>query len=110
MLVASDLLIELSKEEQDLLLTLSSYIIQETRYPVTLEQSDDYCTKTNEITNFISSDKNFERGLAFFKKVREVIDNIDGTPEDIKFNSRMEMEQNGYVIFRIGGDFPQYLS
>ncbi|MFB2652800.1 hypothetical protein [Shewanella seohaensis] len=104
--IALDLHIELSKEEHDLLETLSSYIIRETRYPVTPESLDDYCSKTNDITSFVSNYKNFELGLSLYKKLRELIDSIDGTPEDIKFHTRMEMEENGYVIFRIGGRLP----
>ncbi|MEZ9422489.1 hypothetical protein AB4186_03430 [Vibrio lentus] len=104
--IASELHIKLSNEEHDLLETLSSYIVRETRYPVTPESLEDYSSKTNAIAIFVSNDENFQLGVSLYKKIKELVDSIDGTPENIKLHTRMEMEENGYVIFRIGGYLP----
>lgn len=104
--IALDLHISLSPEEASLLKTLSSYIIQETRYPVTPESVNDYHEKVNAITAFISNEEQFSLGLDFYSKLKNLIQGIDGTTESIKFHTRMNMEENGYLIFRIGGGLP----
>ncbi|ABI37411.1 hypothetical protein Shewmr4_0331 [Shewanella sp. MR-4] len=104
--IALDLHFSLSSEEQHLLETLSSYIIRETRYPVTPNSINDYCEKTNQIRTFISSEYQFSLGVQFFERLRSFIKDIDGTSDNIKFHSRMEMEKNGYITFRVGGCLP----
>ncbi|MEZ9573876.1 MULTISPECIES: hypothetical protein [unclassified Vibrio] len=104
--VALDLGMKLSKSETELLKTLSSYIINETRYPVTPESVEDYCNKTNEINGFIANDKCFCDGLEFYSKLKKIINDIDGTPDNMKIYSRMELERDGYIIFRVGGSLP----
>lgn len=104
--IALDLHFSLSSEEQYLLETLSSYIIRETRYPVTPNSINDYCEKTNQIRAFISSEYQFSLGVQFFERLRSFIKDIDGTSDNIKFHSRMEMGKNGYITFRVGGCLP----
>lgn len=104
--VALDLGMNLSESEIKLLKTLSSYIINETRYPVTSESVEDYCNKTNEINAFIANDKCFYEGVEFYSNLKKIINDIDGTPDNMKIYSRMEMERDGYIIFRIGGSLP----
>ncbi|MCY9828281.1 hypothetical protein [Vibrio chagasii] len=104
--VALDLGMNLSESEIKLLKTLSSYIINETRYPVTSESVEEYCNKTNEINAFIADDKCFYEGVEFYSDLKKIINDIDGTPDNMKIYSRMEMERDGYIIFRIGGSLP----
>ena len=104
--VALDLHFPLSSEEHYLLKTLSSYIVLETRYPVTPTSINDYCEQVNQITNIISSEDQFALGVKVFERLRCFIKDIDGTPDNIKFHSRMEMEENGYITFRVGGMLP----
>lgn len=104
--IANDLQLKLSKEEQNLLKNLSSYIIQETRYPVTPTSTAEYCEKTNIITLFVADDTQFNLGVNLFNNLRRVILDIDGTRNDTKFYCRMEMDKNGYIIFRAGGSLP----
>ncbi|WP_318415959.1 hypothetical protein [Photobacterium leiognathi] len=104
--IAKDLHFELSNEECSLLETLSSYIIRETRYPVAPESLLDYNSKTNDIVFFVSNDENFTLGLSVFNRLKEFVKSLDGTSDDIKFHTRMEMENNGYVVFRTGGHLP----
>jgi hypothetical protein len=104
--VALDLHFSLSNEEHYLLEVLGGYIIRETRYPVTPISINDYCNQVNQITNFISSEENFALGVQLFERLRSFIKDIDGTPDNVKFHSRMEMEENGYITFRVGGCLP----
>ncbi|KFZ38946.1 hypothetical protein HR45_00650 [Shewanella mangrovi] len=104
--IALDLHFPLSNKERHLLEILGSYIIRETRYPVIPSSTNDYCEQVNNITEFISSETNFVLGVQLFERLRGFIKDIDGTPDNIKFSSRMEMEENGYITFRIGGRLP----
>jgi len=104
--IANDLQLKLSKEEQNLLKNLSSYIIQETRYPVTPTSTAEYCEKTNIITSFVADDTQFNLGVNLFNNIRKTLLDIDGTRENPKFYCRMEMDRNGYIIFRAGGSLP----
>lgn len=104
--VALDLDVKLSDKERDLLEILSSYIIRETRYPVIPNSQNDYCAKVNKITNFISDENQFSLGVKFFERLRKFIKDIDGTSDNVKFHTRMKMEENGYIIFRVGGKLP----
>ncbi|MDT3334137.1 hypothetical protein Q4Q49_02415 [Shewanella sp. SP1S1-7] len=101
-----DLHFPLSCKERDLLEVLSSYIIRETRYPVTPSTINDYCKQVNQITNFISSEAQFMMGVKLFERLRCFVSDIDGTEDNIKIHSRMEMEGNGYITFRVGGRLP----
>ncbi|NEX77118.1 hypothetical protein [Aeromonas rivipollensis] len=104
--IADDLQLTLSVKERALLTSLSSYIIQETRYPLTPKSTDDYCNRSNLITLFVSDNEKFLCGVNLFHRLRKFMIDIDGTPDNPKFHSRMGMEQNGYVIFRAGGTLP----
>lgn len=106
LIIAKELHLDLSPVEINLLETLSSYIVNETRYPVTPSSITDYCNQSNKITQFVSDEANFTRGVTFFTRVDKFIADIDGTSENMKIYSRMEMEQNGYLTFRIGGKLP----
>jgi hypothetical protein len=106
LIIAKELHLDLSPEEMSLLKTLSGYIVNETRYPVTPSSITDYCKQSNKITQFVSDEVNFTRGVTFFNRVDKVIADIDGTSENMKIHTRMAMEQNGYLTFRIGGKLP----
>lgn len=104
--IAQELHLELSAQECILLDTLSSYIVRETRYPVTPQSVKDYCNQSNKITQFVSNEDNFLLGVKFFNRIRTFIENVDGTTDNMKIHGRMDMEQNGYLTFRIGAELP----
>lgn len=104
--IVDDLQLTLSKEERKLLASLSSYIVQETRYPLVPTSTDEYCNESNQITRFVSSDENFRLGINLFHHLRKIMIDIDGTVDDPKFYARMEMDINGYIVFRAGGTLP----
>ena len=104
--IAKDLHVELTIEEDNLLQLLSSYIVRETRYPVTAESVQDYCDQVNSITALVSSDEQFSLGVNLYSKIRSLISEIDGTPDNMKIYCRLEMEIDGFVTFRIGGPLP----
>ena len=104
--IAQELHLDLSARESILLDTLSSYIVRETRYPVTPRPVKDYCNQSNKITQFVSREENFLLGVEFFNRLRTFIGNVDGTADNMKIHGRMEMEKNGYLTFRIGAELP----
>lgn len=104
--IVDDLQLVLSKEERNLLASLSSYIVQETRYPLAPTSTDEYCNESNQITRFVSSDENFRLGIDLFHHLRKIMIDIDGTANDPKIYARMEMDVNGYIVFRVGGTLP----
>lgn len=104
--IAIDLHVELTEEEDNLLQLLSSYIVRETRYPVTAKSVQDYCNQVNSIAALVSSDVQFSLGVDLYNKIRNLITEIDGTPDNMKIYCRLEMEADGFVTFRIGGPLP----
>ncbi|WP_281545546.1 hypothetical protein [Grimontia sp. SpTr1] len=104
--IAQDLHIPLTKEQLILLERLSSYIVRETRYPVTAESVEDYCNQVNEITRWVTDEVQFELGINLYSQIKQLIDEIDGTTDNMKIYCRLEMEVDGFVTFRIGGPLP----
>lgn len=105
-LLAGHLHIKFCKEEQRLLSDLSSFIVNETRYPVTAPCIQDYCKIVNTLSAKWASDRIFDIGLDIYDKILRVIKSIDGTEDNPKLYSRSELGLDGFVIFRQGGSFP----
>ncbi|KHT36896.1 hypothetical protein [Pectobacterium carotovorum] len=104
--IAKDLEFTLSASEYKFLETISSYVKLECRYPVSPESINDYCDKINAINSFISNDDYYSLGLGFYERIRELLMSIDGTPNDMKFHGRIDVDSDGYMIFRYGGFNP----
>lgn len=104
--IAKDLEFILSPSERNFLKKISSYVKLECRYPVSPESINDYCNKTNAINSFISNDDYYSLGLSFYERLRELLMSIDGTPNDMKFHGRIDVDSDGYIIFRNGGFNP----
>ncbi|NRF32984.1 hypothetical protein [Vibrio coralliilyticus] len=107
--IANELHIELSKSEKKLLNKLSSFIVNETRYPLIVDSSQEYNEKINQLMMDFSCDSLFETGVDIFDKVKLVIDSIDGTEINPKVYSKLQIDFDGYIIFRIGGYLPPTL-
>lgn len=104
--IAKDLELTLSSSESEFLGKISSYIKLECRYPVSPKSINDYCSKINAINSFISNDDEYSLGLELYERLRELLELIDGTPNDMKFHGRIGVDSDGYIIFRVGGFNP----
>ncbi|MEZ9548770.1 MULTISPECIES: hypothetical protein [Vibrio] len=107
--ISDDLHIKLNKAERGLLTKLSSFIVNETRYPVTVNSIQEYCEKTNKITAQLSSEKLFELGVGIYENIKSVIQDIDGTEQNPKLYNKVDIDSDGYVTFRVGGSLPPIL-
>ncbi|HCG6075356.1 TPA: hypothetical protein NJ097_003492 [Vibrio parahaemolyticus] len=104
--IAETLRLDLTDPELILLEMLGSYIVRETRYPVTSESVEDYCSKSNNITNYVNKTNNFQLALSLYGKIEKSLDGIDGTTDNVKIYGRLDFEKDGYAIYRVGGKFP----
>lgn len=104
--IVDDLKLSLSREERTLLAYLEKSIIEEARYPLKPYSSKEYCEDLNKVHQRFSDHRKFNVLVELFTRLRAVMMDIDGTPSDPKFYSRMGMEENGFIIFRAGGSLP----
>lgn len=104
--IAETLRLELTDPELMLLEMLGSYIVRETRYPVTSESVEDYCSKSNDISGYVNEPNNFQFALSLYERIEMFLDGIDGTCDNIKIHGRLDFGKDGYAIYRVGGKFP----
>ncbi|HCE2124829.1 hypothetical protein [Vibrio parahaemolyticus] len=104
--IAESLHLDLTESELILLEILGSYIVRETRYPVTSNSVDDYCSKSNDISVYINEASNFQIALSLYNKIETFLEGSDGTTNNIKIHGRLSFEKDGYAIYRVGGNFP----
>ncbi len=104
--IAETLSLELTETEFLLLEILGSYIVRETRYPVTSKSVEDYCSKTNSILAYVNDQNKFQLALSLYEKIEMFLAGIDGTENNIKVHGRLNFGKDGYAIYRVGGKFP----
>jgi hypothetical protein len=104
--LAKDLHIQLDEREFSLLNDLGSFIVNETRYPVTASGIQDYCNIINTLSAQFANDGAFDLALKIYDKVLGVIKTIDGTEDNPKTYNRVEVDSDGFITFRQGGSLP----
>lgn len=104
--IAETLRLNLTESELTLLEMLGSYIVRETRYPVTSDSVEDYCSKSNDISGYINETSNFQTALNLYEKIEIFLEGSDGTTDNIKIHGRLSFGKDGYVIYRVGGNLP----
>lgn len=104
--IAETLRLDLTESELILLEMLGSYIVRETRYPVTSDSVDDYCSKSNDILGYINEASKFQITLSLYQKIEMFLEGSDGTTDNIKIHGRLSFGKDGYAIYRVGGNFP----
>ncbi|WP_163131273.1 hypothetical protein [Agarivorans sp. Alg241-V36] len=107
--MCTDLNIDLIGTEKELLEVLSSFIVNEARYPVTVSSIQEYSKLKNEIGAQLANNESFNLGVHIYDNVRKILSGIDGTEDNPVFRGRREIDSDGYYVFRVGGTLPPVL-
>lgn len=106
MKMANELSIDLDDREVNLLTSLRDDITNTARYPVKANSNEEYCTIKNANTNRHSSIELYQEYLILYERIKSLILLIDSTSKNPKLSFEVRLDDDGYFIYRIGGNLP----
>ncbi|MBV1929543.1 MAG: hypothetical protein KUG81_08545 [Gammaproteobacteria bacterium] len=107
--VAQLLGIPLSGEEIASLDRLKDLVLDEARYPITPLSEVDYINQVNKLNQKIWSVDQYQDWVELASKISDSVRKIDSDSSNPVSFSRYEINDDGYCVFRFGGNLPAYL-
>lgn len=101
--MAKEIEAPLSEKELTKLDVLSKWIVDSARYPVTPHNETSYSEQWNKLIREFWNDVQFEEYLSLYDKIHSHVSKIDASSDDPKTSSKWSIDDDGYVIYRIGG-------
>lgn len=96
----------LSKQTEEDLKTLETSILEDGRYPLTINNSDDYHEKGNARTKKSTDPANYQRYRDLADKLESYARSVSGTSEDPVSHETWTILNDGYISLRHGGGIP----
>ncbi|WP_417358806.1 hypothetical protein [Gallaecimonas pentaromativorans] len=107
--VAQLLGIPLSSEEIKNLDRLKDLVLDEGRYPITPLSENEYISQVNKLNQEIWSVKQYKAWVELASKIEDFVRKIDTDSSNPVSFSRYQIDDDGYCVFRFGGNLPAYL-
>lgn len=101
--IAGEIEVPLDGRELSRLDLLSGWVIGDARYPVTPHSKDGYSQQWNGLIREFWDDAKFAEWLALYEKIRLHVSALDASEDDPRTLRKWEIDDDGYVIYRIGG-------
>lgn len=101
--LAKEIEVPLNADELRKLDVLSKWIVDSARYPVTPHNELSYSEQWNELIRDFWNDVQFEEYLSLYDKIYSYVSQIDAISDDPKTSNKWSIDDDGYVIYRIGG-------
>lgn|GEM_PF-1866578 len=108
-LVAQLLGISLSSKEIESLDRLKDLVLDEGRYPITPLSEDEYISQVNKLNQEIWSVKQYKTWEELASKIEDSVRKIDSDSSNPVSFTRYQIDDDGYCVFRFGGNLPAYL-
>lgn len=108
-LVAQLLGISLSSKEIESLDRLKDLVLDEGRYPITPLSEDEYISQVNKLNQEIWSVKQYKAWEELASKIEDSVRKIDSDSSNPVSFTRYQIDDDGYCVFRFGGNLPAYL-
>lgn len=105
-IMAHEIAFPLGNEDENNLLKLQNMVLIDARYPVFVPEGESYSDTTNQQTSKIWNSQHFESLTELAMRVREHSKGLDRNSDNPAFLMTVNVDDDGYLAFRIGGDLP----
>ncbi|EGQ8137206.1 hypothetical protein CWW57_RS15475 [Vibrio parahaemolyticus] len=99
----------LTESERKVLDRMKVMMLDEARYPVTPTGPQSYFRKVNNINKDVWSKTRYSEWCQIADKIQEYVNKIDSDSSNPSTLARYTFGDDGYCVFRFGGNLPPYL-
>ena len=85
---------------------LENMILFDARYPVFVSKDESYCDASNQQISRIWPEKEYEDLYSIGERVRKHACRIDSDSSNCTYFTRLTIDNDGYLVFRVGGHLP----
>ena len=104
--LAKEIVFPLEKEDESNLKQLQNMILVDARYPVFVPEGATYADTVNQRTWKIWSQSAFDSFTELASRIRTHSGSINSNSKDPVFPISINVDEDGYVLFRSGGNMP----
>lgn len=104
--LANEIAFALNDDDEKYFVLLEEMMLVDARYPVLVPNSASYADTINQQTGRVWSCKNFVASTELANRVKEHSRTIDRDPKNPAFPMSVNVDDDGYLAFRVGGNLP----
>ena len=104
--LANEIAFAIKDDDEQNLILLQGMVLVDARYPVFVPSGESYADTVNQQTSRIWSNENYEAFTELANRVREHSRSIDEDSKNPASLSSYNVDNDGYLAFRVGGNLP----
>jgi hypothetical protein len=104
--IAKELCLDLCNDEYDMLIKMTNFIKKYIKYPLEINNNEDYLKTHNERAREIWDDERYDSWIVLYEKIKQQVKIIDHCTEDVMFGGYWEINSEEYIHYRRGGKLP----